>query len=239
MSCAISGRVVVVTNTGTLTANPNRYVYLRPSRTDIQVSYDSGVTWQNWQGDPNLEATYPGAIQALCNGTGDWTFTIPWTDDISETQLPGGAPVPDLLWNIIDPNPTTGPIVYYGATPSAVVGANKTIQELCALPSPDTWQVGSVTYTAVPSGTRRYASVAFTSASRVAAVVFPTIGTTAWKFAVGIESDDTPDNPEQGDDVFYLVKLDTASKTDTGATVRISDLPPVGKTVLAHIEVYL
>ena len=239
MSCAISGRVVVAANTGTLTANPNRYVYLRPSRVDFQFSLDSGTTWQNWQGDPDLETTYPGAIKALCDGSGNWTFAVPWTDDTNETQLPGGAPVPDLLWNIIDPNPTTGVIVYYGATPSAVVAANKTIQELCALPAPDTWQVGSVTYTAVPAGTRRYVTVAFTSASRVAALVFPSVNSAAWKFAVGIESDDTPDDPEEGDDAFYLVKVDTATKTDTGATVRLSDLPPVGKTVLAHIEVYL
>lgn len=236
MSVAISGRVVVATSAGNFTAPPSRYVYLRPSRTDFQFSLDAGVTWENWQGDPDLAGSYPGAIRALCNGAGDWTFTVPWTDDPAETRLPGGALVPDLLWNIIDPNPSTGRIVYYGATKAAIVAAAKNIKELTTLASPDTWQVGSVTYTAVPVGPRRFVTVPFTSAGREAAIVMDSIGSAAWKFGHGIESDDASTDE---DDKFYLVKVDTNSKTDTGATLRISDLPPVGKTVLAHIEVYL
>lgn len=236
MSVNISGRVVAATSGGTLFApDPEtaRYVYLRPSRTDFQYSLDGGTTWQSWQGDPDLKATYPGAIAAAVNGSGAWAFAkVPWTDDPAETQLPGGAPVPDLLWNIIDPNPATGPIVYFGATRELAVGAAKNLMELTTLAEPDTWQVGSVTYSAVPVGPRRFVTVPFTSASQVASIVFPDIGSASWKFGTGIESDDEGDT-------FYEVKVDTASKTNTSGTIRISDLPPVGKTVLVHVEVYL
>lgn len=231
MSVIITGRVVVATNAGLLEAVPSRYVYLRPSRSDFQFSLD-GVTWQNWQGDPDLAGTYPGAISALTNGSGAWGFAVPWTDSASETRLPGGAPVPGLLWNIIDPNPTAGTIVYYGATPQAVVGAAKNIMELTTLPQPDTWAVGSVTYSAVPIGSRRYVTVPFTSASQSASLVFADMGTTAWKFSYGVESDDVSAT-------FYLPQVDTASKTSTAGTIRISDVPPVGKTVLVHVEIYV
>jgi len=232
MSVVISGRVAVVQSAGGFTPLANKFVYLRPSRTDIQVSLDSGTTWQNWQGDPDLETTYPGAIAAKTDGSGDWSFVVPWTDDPTETQLPGGAPVPGLLWNIIDPNPATGNIVYVGATPASVVGSTKNIMELTTLSSPDTWQVGSVTYSAVPVGPRRFVSVPFTSASAVASIVFPDIGSAAWKFGHGIESDDTGPT-------FYQAKVDSTSKTNTTGTIRLSDLPPAGKTVLVHVEVYL
>lgn len=232
MSVIITGRVVVATNAGLLEAVPSRYVYLRPSRSDFQFSLDGGTTWQNWQGDPDLAGTYPGAISALTNGSGAWGFAVPWTDDPAETRLPGGAPVPDLLWNVIDPNPTAGTLVYYGATAQAVVGAAKNIMQLTTLPQPDTWAVGSVTYSAVPVGPRRVVTVPFTSASQSASIVFPDIGSASWKFSWGVESDDVSAT-------FYLPQVDTASKTSTAGTIRISDVPPVGKTVLVHVEIYV
>ncbi len=232
MSCNISGIVAVAQPSGVLSGLVGKRVYLRPSRTDFQFSLDGGVTWQNWQGDPDLAGTYPGAISALTNGSGAWGFAVPWTDSASETRLPGGAPVPGLLWNIIDPNPTAGTIVYYGATPQAVVGAAKNIMELTTLPQPDTWAVGSVTYSAVPVGPRRVVTVPFTSASQSASIVFPDIGSAAWKFAWGVESDDATA-------AFYAPLVDTASKTNTSGAIRLSDLPPVGKTVLVHVEIYV
>lgn len=228
MSVVISGRVVTATSAGGITAQANKRVYLRPSRTDFQFSLNSGTTWQTWEGDPSLATTYPGAIAATTDTNGNYAFTVPWTDSASEVQLPGGAPVPGLLWNIIDPNPTTGTIVFYGATASAVVGASKTLKELIALASPDTWQVGSVAYVLAPAGNERFGSVSFTSASTSAAVVFPSLGTTSWSFTAGIQSDDTNQ---------YTVRLNTASKTDTGATLELSDLPPVGKTVTVYLHV--
>lgn len=232
MSVNISGRVALATSAGMVSGLGNKHVYLRPSRTDFQYSLNGGTTWQSWQGDPDLQGTYPGAISALTDPSGTWAFTVPWTDDPAETQLPGGAPAPALLWNVIDPNPATGPIVYYGATPSAVVGAMKSVMELTTLPQPDTWRVGSVTYAAVPVGPRRFVTVPFTSASQVASIVFPDIETAGWKFGWGVESDD------EGE-VFYAPKVDTGSKTNTSATIRLSDVPPLGKTVLVHVEVYV
>lgn len=232
MSVNISGRVVVATSAGGTPARPNSVIYLIPSRTDFQFSLDGGTTWQSWEGDPNLASKYPGAIAATPNGSGDWGFSVPWTDSTSEVQLPGGAPVPGLLWNLVDPNPATGSIVYYGATPQSAVGSSKTVKELISLASPDTWQVGSVTYAAVPVGPRRYVTVPFTSSSAVASIVMPDIGSASWKFAYGVESDDAGDT-------FYIPKVDTASKTSTSGTIRLSDLPPAGKTVLVHVEVYL
>lgn len=228
MSVVISGKVVTATSAGSTTPQAQRQVYLKPSRGDFQFSYDGGTTWQTWEGDPDLTLTYPGAIAATTDINGNFSFTVPWTDDPTETQLPGGAPVPDLLWNIIDPNPSSGALVFYGSTPSAVVGASKTLQELISLASPDTWQVGPVAYTLYPAGNERFGSVTFTSASTTAAITFPTLNTTAWSFTTGIESDDG----EQ-----YTVMLDTASKTDTGATLKLSDVPDVGKTVIVHLHV--
>jgi hypothetical protein len=232
MSCTISGRVVLPTNVGTTTGLLGRRVYLRPSRTDFQFSLDSGTTWQNWQGDPDLATTYPGAIAAVTNGAGDWSIVVPWTDNTNETRLPGGAPVPALLWNIIDPNPASGPIVYFGATKQSIVGPAQSIKGLTTLAAPDTWQVGSVTYSAVPVGPRRRVSVPFTSASQVASIVFPDIGSAEWKFSWGVESDDSSDT-------FYVPIVDTTSKTNTSGTLRLSDVPPAGKTVLVHVEAYL
>ncbi len=224
----ISGRVERLQSNNALAAIPAKKVYLLPSRTDFQFSIDGGTTWQNWQGDIALLSTYPGAISATTNATGDWSFTVPWTDDATEFQLPLASPTPALKWNIIDPNPSTGIIVYAGETPTSD-GTAATIQELTALPDPDTWTVSSVTYRAVPVGPRRFVTIEFTSVT-VAALSMDNIGTSDWKFGHGIETDDTVSK--------YSVTLDTASKTATAGTFYLSDVPPAGKTVKAHIEAY-
>jgi hypothetical protein len=141
--------------------------------------------------------------------------------------MPGGASVPDLRWNIIDPNPTSGPLVYHGRTNAAVVAATKTLKELITLPSPDTWQVDNVSYAAAASATERYGTATFTSAGVEGSIVFPTLGTTSWTFAYGVESDDGKQ---------YTVILDSTNKTDTGAPIALSDLPAVGKTVRVHFH---
>jgi hypothetical protein len=191
---------------------------------------DSGTTWQPWEGDPNLRATYPGGVQTLSNQTGDWGFTLPWTDSSSEIQLPGGGPLPGLLWNIIDPNPTTGVRVIYGATPQSIVGATKTTKQLISLAAPSTWQVGSVAYFATPIGQRRYVTVVFTSSNTTAALVFPAMATASWRCAFGCSSDDTTKT--------YAAIVDSTTKTETGATIHLSDVPPSGKTVWVDVEVY-
>jgi hypothetical protein len=226
MSCVISGKVVVATSAGGVTGQNAKAVYLQPSRNNFQFTTDGGTTWYTWEGDPNLSASYPGAIAATTDVNGNFAFTVPYTD--TECASPTGAPVPDLYWNIIDPNPTAGPLVFWGRTDSAIVGASKTLKQLITLPVPDDWQVGNVTYSATPAADERYATVAFTSASTAGAVTFPTLNTTAWTFTYGVESDDGRQ---------YTVNLDTATKTDTGAALTLSDLPAVGKTVRVHLHV--
>lgn len=160
MPCTISGKVVTYTATGSFSGQDQKLVYLIPSRTGFEFTNDAGATWALWEGDPNLDETYPGAISVSTNNNGDWSIDVPYTD--TEVQLPGGAPLPELYWNIVDPNsPTTR--VYTGQTASAVVGASKTTQELIALPAPDTWSLGPDTYYAVPAGVRRQATVSWTS----------------------------------------------------------------------------
>ncbi len=233
MSCIITGLVNTATAAGGTTGQPSKLIYLLPSRNDFEFSFNGGTTWQPWEGDPNLRGgQYAGAITATTSSMGAWAFTVPWTDSAVEVRLPGGAPVPGLLWNIIDPNPASGPPrVIYGATPELVVASTKTTKQLITLAAPDTWLVGSVAYQAVPVGPRRFVTVSFTSASTTAALSMTDIGTASWKFGHGIESDDTDLN-------FYTVRIPTQSKTATSAAVLLSDLPPAGKTVRVHIEVY-
>lgn len=226
MSCVISGKVATATSAGSVTGQNAKSVYLQPSRTDFQFTNDGGTTWFTWEGDPDLSESYPGAIAATTDVNGNYSFTVPYTD--TECVLPTGAPSPDLYWNIIDPNPTSGLLVFWGKTDSAVVGAAKTVKQLIALASPDDWQVGSVAFTAEPEGQERYGTVSFTSAGVAGAISFPSLNTTEWTFTVGIESDDGKQ---------YTINLDTGTKTDTGASVTLSDLPDVGSTVLAHFHV--
>ncbi|TXH42065.1 MAG: hypothetical protein E6Q97_36260 [Desulfurellales bacterium] len=230
MTCNVSGRVVYPVAAGTLTGLPTKKIYIKPSRDDFEFSMNGGTLWQPWEGDPANSQTYPGAVTATTNSTGDWGFLLPWTDDPLETRLPGGALVPDLYWNIIDPNPITGVRVIYGKLPSAVVSTSKTTKELITLASPNTWQVGSVIYNATPSGTRRYVSMTFTPSSPTAGFTMPNIGTSAWKFTHGVESDDATKT--------YAPIVDTTTKTSVSGNVRLSDVPPSGKVVTVHLEIY-
>lgn len=230
MTCVVTGRVVYPVSGGTLTGLLGKKIYLQPSRDDFEFSLDSGATWQPWEGDPSLSSTYPGAVAVATNSSGNWGFMLPWTDSTSETRLPVGAPSPDLYWNIIDPNPITGTRVIYGKLVQAIVSTAKTTKELITLASPNTWLVGSVIYTAVPIGTRRYVSLTFTSSSAIAGFSMPNIGTSSWKFTCGVETDDASKT--------YAAIIDSATKTATSATVHLSDIPPSGKIVTLHLEVY-
>lgn len=231
MSVTISGRIEVLSANNSLTPpSPAKFVYLVPSRTDFQFSINGGTDWQNWQGDPNLAATYPGGIKISTAPDGGWSVSVPWTDDPTECQLPVASTTPALKWNIIDPNPSAGCLVYTGETPAAIVSSAKTIQQLTALAPPNTWTVSSVTYRAVPVGPRRFQTLSFTTSS-IAALTMDDIGTNDWKFSYGIESD-VPSSS-------YTVTLDTASKTSTAGTFYLSDVPPATKTVKVHIEVYV
>jgi hypothetical protein len=228
MSVVISGKVAIATSAGTVTGRNDRIVVLQPSRDDFQVSYDGGTTFQTWEGDPDIATDYPGGIAATTDVNGNYSFTVPWTDDPTEILLPGGSASPPLKWNITDPNPTAGTLVFTGATPTAVVGATKSIAELITLPSPDTWTVSGTASFGLPVADERYISVGFTSVSTAGALTFPSLGTASWSFTYGVESDDNNQ---------YTCRVDTTNKTDTGAPVLLSDLPPAGKTVIVHFHV--
>lgn len=233
MSCTISGRVALDTGPGTLTGLTNKTVLLRPSRTDFQYSLDSGTTWQNWQGDP-AQTRYPGSIATTTTGTGAWSFKVPWTDNANEIALPADSTLPPLTWQIIDPNPVQGAMFYTGATPELIVGAAKTIKDLTTLASPDTWSVSGTGagFGTLPAGPRRYVTLAFTAVTGPqAGLTMYDIGTANWKYDAGISSDDPTKS--------YTLILDTTSKTPTAGTFYLSDIPPIGKTVYADIEVYL
>lgn len=229
MPCNVSGFVAKYLASGTLntTVYDNAVVYLQPSRTDFQVLV--GSDWVAWEGDPDLEQTYPGAISATVNGSGQWTFAVPYTD--TECVLPTSAPSPALEWQIIDPNPQSGVVYYRGKTDFAVVGASQTIKDLISLPSPNYWTVSGTAYNGYPVGTERLTTVTFPASTSSASASWASIGGTGWKAVFGISSDDTANN--------YTCTLDETTKTDVGVTVRIDPAPPVGKSVSVDMRVYL
>lgn len=96
-------------------------VYLLPSRTDFMWTPDGGTTWLPWQKNLELDTAYQNGVKAETNGTGAFSFKVPFSD--TEVQLPTGAPLPALVWNVVDPS--TGK-VYYGPVLSSL-GATKTL----------------------------------------------------------------------------------------------------------------
>lgn len=229
MPCNVSGFVAKYLASGTLntTVYDNAVVYLQPSRTDFQVLV--GSDWVAWEGDPDLEQTYPGAISATVNSSGQWTFAVPYTD--TECVLPTSAPSPALEWQIIDPNPQSGIVYYRGKTDFAIVGVSQTIKDLISLPSPNYWTVSGTAYNGYPVGTERRSTAAFTSGAATASATWPSIGSTAWKCETGIRSDDLTN--------VFKVTIDETSKTDVGATVNIDPPPAAGKTVYVDMRVSL
>lgn len=228
MSVDISGKVLLYEPDGSeIPFETPPTVYLQPSRTNFFYTTDGGTTWTPWQGDPVLKDAYPGAIAKVCNGSGDWTFTVPWTD----TECVSTAPNPPLLWNIIDPNPATGAIVYTGATPASVVGATSTLKDLITLAAPTTWKMSGEAYVGYPVADRRMATAAFTSASSTltAGVSWPPMSAPTWKANIGIRTDDTSG-------ASYTAQIDETTKTASGCSIVLSGLPPVGTTVYVDIE---
>jgi hypothetical protein len=224
----ISGKVLLYDAAGTeIPFESPPTVYLQPSRTNFFYTTDGGTTWIPWQGDPVLKETHPGAIAKVCNSSGDWTFTIPWTD----TECVSGTPNPPLLWNIIDPNPATGTVVYTGPTPASIVGAASTLKDLITLAAPSTWQVSGEAYTGYPVGDRRVTTVSFTAASSTltAGATWPAMAAATWKANLGIRTDDTSG-------ASYTAQVDDTTRTTTGCNIVLSGLPPAGATVYVDIE---
>jgi hypothetical protein len=232
MPCTISGTSIRVDSTGAVVAwtGAARYVYLKPSRDDFLFNRAAGGTYIPWTGDSELiDTEYEGGIRAAVNAsTGGWSFSVPFSD--TEIQLVGatGPGTPALQWNILDPNVSTGLKVYYGPTLSATVSTSKTMQELLALSSPNTWQIASSSYILYPYGTERIGSVSFAAGVASASVSFADVGTTGWRFTCGLETDDSG---------VTGVVIDSASKSSTGATLSLSAAPAAGKSATVHMWV--
>jgi hypothetical protein len=229
MPCTISGKLTYLDSAGAAQPLSGKKLYLVPSRTDFTFTPDGGTTWLPWQKNEDLPTAYQNGVEATTNGTGAWSFVVPFTD--TEIALPGGAPSPSLFWNIIDAN--TGK-VYYGPTPSATVSTAKTLKELLALGSPNTWQIAGSTQIALPTGRAYKYSGNFTDASDELPIAFATpASTTDYEVLPGIETDDTTGKQ------VYSVNVKQGSRTVNGFTLKLSQTPPSGKTVKAWARVEL
>lgn len=228
MPCTVSGYSIQVDSTGTVVAwSEQKYVYLKPSRNDIQVSYDGGTTWRSWVGDPDLAQTYPCSIAVAVNqSTGAWSVSVPFTD--TEVLTQAASTVPAVVWTITDPNLGGGVQVYYGPTASGTVSTSKTLKQLLQLSSPNTWQITSASYTGYPYGTERQASVSFSAGQRTAGATWADIGTTSWKATGALRTDD---------DGMPAWKIVSGSETATGCTVELSAAPASGKTTTVNLWV--
>lgn len=203
-----------------------KYVYLQPSRDDIQVSYDGGTTWSQWLGDPDLAETYPGAIKVpVTLSSGAWSVTVPFTDTEVKTQV--AATTPAVLWNIIDPNVVGGVKVYYGATPSALGVGPKTLKFMLVDAS-SPWLIASASYAGYPYGAERSASASFSAGQQLATASWPDIGTSSWKATGSLRTDDT------GVTGWQIV---TGSETATGCQVQLSAAPASGKSATVNLWV--
>lgn len=229
MPCTISGKLTYLDSAGTAQPLSGKKLYLVPSRTDFTFTPDGGTTWLPWQKNEDLPTAYQNGVEATTNGSGAWSFVVPFTD--TEVALPGGAPAPALFWNIIDAN--TGK-VYYGATPSATVSTTKTLKELLALGSPNTWQIAGATQIALPAGTAYKYSGSFTDASDELPIAFAVAAaSTDYSITHGLETDDAATKD------VYAVGVKQGSRTTTGFTLKLSQKPPTGKTVKAWARVEL
>jgi len=229
MPVTVSGYSIEQDSTGAVVAwTTQKYVYLQPSRDDIQVSYDGGTTWRTWVGDPDLQSTYPGAIRAAVNmSTGAFSVSIPYTDTEVKTQLTSTTPA--VKWNLIDPNVVSGVKYYTGATPSGAMGASKTLKQLLVdVAAPDTWEIRSTSYTGYPYGAERLASVTFNAGQSSVAASWADIGTSTWKATGSLRTDDT------GIQGFKIV---TGTESATGCTVELSAAPASGKT--ARVDLWV
>ncbi len=230
MPCVISGVSIAVDSAAAVVPwGSAKYVYLQPSRDDFLFNRNGGGTWVAWEGDADLEDTYPGAIAVAVNlSTGAWSVTVPFSD--SEVQFVGGTGpgTPPLVWNIIDPNVASGEKVYYGPTLASIVSTSKTLQQLLALASPDTWQIASASYTGYPYGAERLASVTFAAGVDTASASWTDIGTTGWKATGSLHSDDS------GVTGWQIVG---GTETATGCSVRLSGAPAAGKSATVNLWV--
>jgi len=221
----ISGTLTYVDSAGTRHPLINadgtgKTLYLRPSRTDF--TYKVGMDWEPWTKlNANLPLGYQDCVQIITNpGSGGWSVSVPYTD--TEVHLPAGAPSPALLWNIEFPEQRE---VYFGPLPSSL-GATATLDSLLQ----GAWELAGATQYATWSGTERIITITFTSAAQEQAVAWNDIGGADWKFTSGVYTDD--------DDRVYVCNCKKGTKTNLGATFRLSDLPQVSKDVSVDLRIW-
>ncbi len=228
MPVIISGVAAVVDkDAGVVAWTAQKYIILQPSQDGFLFNRAALGTWLSWEGDADLESTYPGGIYVPINmSTGAWSVSVPFSD--TECQFVGavGPAVPALKWNLIDENVVSGKKVYYGETLAATMGATKTLKELLNLGTP--WQIASTSYTGYPYGTERLASVPFAAGVSSAAATWASIGTVSWKAFGSLRTDDTG---------IQGWKITTGSETDIGCTVELSAAPAAGKT--AQVDLWV
>lgn len=227
MPVTISGITAERDKDGAVVAwTSQKYVYLQPSRDDIQVSYDGGTTWSQWMGDPDLEDTYPGAIAVpVTQASGAWSVTVPFTDAEVMTQV--GATTPAVVWNLIDPNVVGGQKVYYGSTPSALGTGPRTLKYMLVDASAP-WLIASASYAGYPYGAERSVPVSFSAGQQLNSASWPDIGTASWRATLSLRSDDTG---------VTGCQIVTGSETATGCQVQLSAAPAAGKT--ARVDLWV
>lgn len=227
MPCTISGKITYLDSAGAPQALEGEKVYLVPSRTDFMWTPDGGTNWYPWQKNEALPTAYQYGVEATTNGSGAFSFVVPFSD--SEVTLPTGAPLPVLTWNIIEP--VTGK-VYYGPTLAATVLTAKTIKELIALAVPNDWKIAGATQVALPAGTSYKYSGNFTDASDELAIAFTVPAPTAdYLVSPGCETDSSTSKQ------VYSVCVKEGSRTTAGFTLKLSQTPPSTKTVKAWARV--
>lgn len=227
--CTVSGKITYLDAAGTSQPIEGAKVYLVPSRTDFMWTPDGGTNWYPWQKNTLLPTAYQWGVEATTNGSGAFSFKVPFSD--TEVQLPTGAPLPTLFWNIIDP--LTGK-VYYGPTLAATVSTAKTIKELIALAVPNDWKIAGAAQIALPAGTVYKYSGSFTDASDELAIAFAgPAATSDYAVTCGLETDTSTGKQ------VYSVNVKEGSRTVNGFTLKLSQTPPSTKTVKAWARVEL
>lgn len=226
MPCTVSGVLSYLDAAGTVQVLANKKVYLIPSRTDFMWT-PNGSTWYPWEKNENLPTAYQYGVEGTTNGSGAFSFNVPYTD--TEVLLPVSSTSPSLVWNIVDP--LTGK-VYYGPVLAATVGVSKTLKELTQLASPNDWKIAGTVWSATPVFTGFEGTATITDASAEIAVAFAVPTSTAnYRVLLGWTTDDSSAL------TTYVVNVKAGTQTVNGFTLKASQTPPTGKVVSVYYRV--
>ena len=206
--------------------------YTAAIRTDIQVSLDRWERPAELAGDPDLETTYPGAIAAKTDGSGDWSLSCPGQMTPRRRSSRVAHPCLVSCGTSSIRNPATGKIVYVGATPASRGGQHQNIMELTTLFARHL--AGGQRHLQRHCRWGRVASYRCRSPRRA---LRP-----ASSFRISAAprgSSGTALNQTTRAQLSIRPTSSAAARPTRTGRIRLSDLPPAGKTVLVHVEVYL